>query len=550
DDPLRAYMPASFGKDIKQERDLTVEYEKTRRGGPLLPKKKEEPKKEQQTGQGGDSDDDSGSGFESSDDEEEEDDLPITHEITLKPHEKAISHISLDPSGTRFITSSHDYFVRLFDFPAMSTNSLHAFRAIEPQSAHHIHASLFSPLDSGQNILVLPAYTQAKLYSRHGEELCEFVKGDMYLRDMNNTKGHVSEITAGCWHPSNAALFATASCDSTVRIWDVNNHRKQRNVIVHKSKTSKGGRSKMCCVAWAPAVGDLGKNMIASVALDGSLVLFAGDGPYTRPQMEVRNAHTPETWTTGIAFSNDGRLLVTRGGQDDNTIKVWDTRKLKTPINTRTNFPTSHHAENNIIFSPDNSSLLAGDADGNLHLMSPASLISQKTLPITPGHPLVTVTWHPKLNQILTGSSTGALHILYSPTHSTKGAKTIISNAPKRHHIDDSLTTDLSAGFSGDSVLLPNAILASSSSDNARASQKSKRIDPLRPTMPPITPWGKSQPDAEHIKNSIALSSMRDEDPREALLKYAEKAEKDPMFTRAYRETQPTTIYAEVGEEE
>lgn len=68
--------------------------------------------------------------------------------------------------------------------------------------------------------------------------------------------------------------------------------------------------------------------------------------------------------------------------------------------------------------------------------------------------------------------------------------------------------------------------------------------------MPAVTPWGKSQPDQGHIERSIALSSMRDEDPREALLKYAEAAEKDPMFTMAWRETQPKTIYAEAEEEE
>jgi hypothetical protein len=39
----------------------------------------------------------------------------------------------------------------------------------------------------------------------------------------------------------------------------------------------------------------------------------------------------------------------------------------------------------------------------------------------------------------------------------------------------------------------------------------------------------KSQSDAEHIKNSIALSSMRDEDPKEALLKYTDLTEKDPL---------------------
>ena len=64
------------------------------------------------------------------------------------------------------------------------------------------------------------------------------------------------------------------------------------------------------------------------------------------------------------------------------------------------------------------------------------------------------------------------------------------------------------------------------------------------------TPFAKSQPDEQHIKNNIPLSSMRDEDPREALLKYAEKAEKDPMFTNAWKETQPKTLYADISDNE
>ena len=52
------------------------------------------------------------------------------------------------------------------------------------------------------------------------------------------------------------------------------------------------------------------------------------------------------------------------------------------------------------------------------------------------------------------------------------------------------------------------------------------------------------------MKNNIALSSLRDEDPREALLKYADKAKNDPLFTNAWKTTQPETIYADAEEEE
>ena len=29
-----------------------------------------------------------------------------------------------------------------------------------------------------------------------------FIRGDMYIRDMKNTKGHVSSCTGGQWHPT------------------------------------------------------------------------------------------------------------------------------------------------------------------------------------------------------------------------------------------------------------------------------------------------------------------------------------------------------------
>ena len=43
---------------------------------------------------------------------------------------------------------------------------------------------------------------------------------------------------------------------------------------------------------------------------------------------------------------------------------------------------------------------------------------------------------------------------------------------------------------------------------------------------------------------------MRNEDPREALLRYADKAKDDPMFTKAWSKTQPKGVYAELSDDE
>ena len=37
------------------------------------------------------------------------------------------------------------------------------------------------------------------------------IRGDMYILDMANTRGHVASINDGKWHPKNENLFVTAS---------------------------------------------------------------------------------------------------------------------------------------------------------------------------------------------------------------------------------------------------------------------------------------------------------------------------------------------------
>lgn len=576
-DPMRKFLPASFGKQ-KESVDVGRQFEQTKRTvGPIPTQKSEKPKQKTigpaipGAGSNSASDDDDDDDDDSEDDEDEFAKLPITHELAFNPppHNRPITSISLDPTGTRLITASHDSSLKLFDLPTLSAREPRAFRTIEASDPHHIHGAYFSP--GGQNILVVPAATQAKILSRDGETLTEFVKGDMYLRDMHNTKGHVSEITAGCWHPTDRETIVTAGTDSTIRIWDINNKRSHKEVIVYHSKTAKGGRSRMCGVAWSPGSGE-GGSMIASVAMDGTLVVYSGSGPYNRPTMEARDAHERESWTGGIAFSPDGRTIVTGGA--DGFVKLWDTRKIKTPLMKR-EFNFASISETSLSFSPSGEFLLAGDITGNLHLLSPATLRIEKLVPVftaasattqptaekkdKPPQPtaLTTAIWHPQLNQLLLGGASGALSILYSPEFSVRGAILAVARAPRKRHIDDFDSTSLDpnnpyANISEDAIILPNALLPTGGSASASSGRNAKnRGNTKMPQMPPQTPWGKNDPDLRHVREQFGdLVGMRDEDPREALLKYAEVAEREPMFTSAWKETQPKTIYAAVSDDE
>lgn len=551
DDPMRAFLPASFGKRSK-EADIAAQIDRSRRTAEAP---KAQPQIKRDTKADPNSEDESDSDDSSDDDEDE---YPVSHELVLKTHERTVTSVSLDPAGSRLATGSLDGTIKLHDFNSMTPTTLRAFKSVDPwetkgsalaAESYPINAVQFSPL-AGDCFLCVSAHPQAKIVSRDGAILTEFVKGDMYLRDMHNTKGHVSEITTGTWHPTDRNLCVTAGTDSTLRIWDINNKRSQKDVIVFKSKApGAAGRTRMTTVAWgAPASG--GNNVLVAPALDGSLVMYSGNGPFTRPAAEVREAHKPDTWTGGVDTSSDGRMVVTRGG--DGFIKLWDTRKFKSPLvsvehpSTSDRFPMT-----NIKYSPNSTSIITGSSSGHLHILNPGNLKPEHVTPITPGAPLIVVDWHSKLNQIVTGSANGETHVLYNPAMSTRGAVDVMSKAPKKRHIDDNpaLTMDQTLGLSGDSIITP-AALSAQQRKKGGVTASGRSLDPRMPQMQQITPFMRSQPDEKHIEENIPLSKMLHEDPREALLKYADVATKDPLFTNAWKETQPVTQYAELSDEE
>ncbi|KAK3380210.1 WD40-repeat-containing domain protein [Lasiosphaeria ovina] len=546
DDPMRNFLPTSFGKRSK-EANIATQIEQSRR-------QVEAPVASKKAAPGTDSDSDSDD--DDTDDSEDEDKFPVSHELVLHTHDRAITTVALDPAGARLLSGSLDGTVKFHDFAAMTPTTLRAFKSVDPWEAkkssnapdsHPIQYIAFSPL-SGSAFLCITAHPQAKIMSRDGDVLTEFVKGDMYLRDMNNTKGHVGEIATGAWHPTDQNICVTAGSDSTLRIWDVNNKRSQRDVIAFKSKVvGTAGRTRMTAVAWgAPAQG--GNPVLVAAALDGSLVMYSGNGPFNRPTAEIRDAHKHDAWTGGVDISSDGRMVVTRGG--DGLIKLWDTRKFKEPLvkvehaSTSDRFPMT-----NIKYAPNSSCIITGSASGHLHILNPGNLRPELITPVTPGAPLIVVDWHARLNQIVTGSTNSETHVLYNPTMSTRGALEVMTRAPKKRHVDDdpAFTMDQSAGISADSIITPGA-LQGTKRGGVTASGKSR--DPRRPQVQQITPFMRSQPDEKHISENIPLSRMLHEDPREALLKYADIAKKDPKFTGAWKSTQPVTQYAEISDDE
>ena len=78
--------------------------------------------------------------FDPSDGEEEvldQSQFPITHEIILKDHTKVVSALTLDPSGARVLSGSHDYDCKLWDFGGMD-GRCKPFKSWEPAGTYHV----------------------------------------------------------------------------------------------------------------------------------------------------------------------------------------------------------------------------------------------------------------------------------------------------------------------------------------------------------------------------------------------------------------------------
>ncbi|KAH9043727.1 hypothetical protein EDB85DRAFT_2138423 [Lactarius pseudohatsudake] len=440
--------------------------------------------------------------------------FPVTHELVLKDHTKVISALALDPSGARIISGSHDYDCKLWDFGGMDQRCK-PFKSWEPAESYHIHDLKYSP--DGQRFLVISGTTQAKLYDRDGEEQATFVKGDPYIRDMKNTSGHVSELSSCAWHPKDAQTFITGSSDSTIRIWNVENKRKQKTVIVVKSK-ERGARTKVTACGYSPD-----GRYIAGACLDGTLNLWKTNSNFVRPDLTVQGAHVKGTETGSLVFSVDGNTVLTRGG--DHTVKLWDIRSIKRPVATRSEVPTLYPSTN-AIFSPDNKYVVTGAGGtekgdyGGLLFMNRENLEVVKQLDV--GATPVVVQWHPKINQIVVGLTSGALCVLYSPQTSLNGAKLLLNKGPaKRPTVED-----MSDAVAAPAIIIPGVTRDgefTSGLPNKRKRDKDRQ-DPRksrRPELPVHGPGRGGRVGAsatQHVVQNLVRDTTRDEDPREALL--------------------------------
>ncbi|TVU30443.1 hypothetical protein EJB05_22067 [Eragrostis curvula] len=487
------------------------------------------------------------------DDEEMDDDgdagfnrIPLSNEIVLRGHTKVVSALAVDHTGSRVLSGSYDYTVRMYDFQGMNSK-LQSFRQLEPFEGHQVRSLSWSP--TSDRFLCVTGSAQAKIYDRDGLTLGEFVKGDMYIRDLKNTKGHISGLTSGEWNPKSKETILTSSEDGSIRLWDVSDFKSQKQVI--KPKLARPMRIPVTSCAWDYE----GKRIVAGIG-DGSIQLWTvKTGWGSRPDIYVEKTHAEDI--TGVKFSTDGQILLSRSM--DSTLKIWDLRKMKTPLKVFDDLP-NNYAETNAGFSPDEQLIFTGtsiEKDGEngglLCFFDRRRLELVSRVGISPHYSVIRCLWHPRINQVFAtvgDKKEGGTHILYDPSISQRGALVCVGRAPRKKSVDD---------FEVEPVIHNPHALPLFRDQPSRKRQREKILkDPLKSHKPeaPVNGPGyggrvgttKGSLLTQYLlkEGGLIKDTWMDEDPREAILKYADAAEKEPKFIApAYSQTQPKPIFQE-----
>lgn len=164
--------------------------------------------------------------------------------------------------------------------------------------------------------------------------------------------GHTNSVTS-VTHSPDGELFASASPDGTVRIWDA----KVRKVI----RVFKGGTSPVHCVAFnregtRVAVADGARSVPGKVQIWDV---------QKREVVLTLMGHTGEV--TRVAYSPDAKLIAT--GSHDDTVKVWDARSGQEKLT----FAGHEKNVNDLAFSPDGTKIASASKDSTVQVWDVAT---------------------------------------------------------------------------------------------------------------------------------------------------------------------------------